>query len=130
MAEFDPGRVNVYTGTHAIVDFQMDRKGIAEIAMGPRLAEAVISVCELRAKPYAISISPVSDRNHRHYVEGFDVLLGTATIRSLRRVAGLLLNTSEHAILVELGNSQNGGKGHHVLRKTLSHLSGLGHKAN
>jgi hypothetical protein len=130
VAEFDPGRVNVYTGTHAIVDFQMDRKGIARCAMGPELGAAVLDVCERVAKPYAISISPASSEAHEHYVQAFDVALGTATIRSLRRVAGLLLNFSDHAAAVEWGNSSSGGKGHHVLGRTLSHLSGLGHKAN
>lgn len=128
MGEFDPGRVNVYTGTHVSVDFQLNRKGIAEIAMGPRLAEAVLSVCEDRAKPYAISISPTSSRVHKHYVESFDVSLGTATIRSLRRVAGILANTSDHALAVEWGNAHS--KGHNVLGKTLSHLSSEGHANN
>jgi hypothetical protein len=125
MAEFDPGRVNVFRGRHVIVDFQMDRKGMARCAMGPELADAVHSVVEDRAMPYAIGISPVSDRNHEHYVEAFSTIMGTATIRSLRRVAALLINSSPHAAAVEWGNARTDGKGHRVLGRTLDHLNGV-----
>lgn len=123
-----PGR-RVYRGRHVIVSFDMDRKGIAALAMGPELEAAVIHLAEHTAKPYAISLSPRSRENtEEHFQDSFDVVVGTRTIRQLRRVAAFLINGSPHAAAVEWGNSHT--EAHRVLGRTLDHLRTLGHVHN
>lgn len=123
-----PGRV-VYRGQHVTVSFNMDRKGIAKVAMGPELAAAVINLAETKAKPFAVSISPRSNRAHQHYADSFTVVPGTETIAAMKRVAARLINTAPHAAAVEWGNEKT-PNGHRVLGKTLDHLSRLGREHN
>jgi hypothetical protein len=121
----------VYRGRHVIVSFQMDRSGIAQIAMGPKLLAAVLDLAETKAKPYAESISPRSDRDdHVHYADSFVVVPGTAWIAAMRRVAARLYNTAPHAAAVEWGNAGVNARGHRVLGRTLDHLNSFGHDHN
>jgi hypothetical protein len=91
--------------------------------MGPQLHESVIQLAETKAKPYAVSISPHSDRDHQHYAASFSVVPGAMMIRRMRRVAAHLINSAPHAAAVEWGN-QKTPNGHHVLGRTLDHLNG------
>lgn len=119
-------RRTVYRGRHCKVDFELDRKGIAAIAMSDELLDAVTEVVTDRALPYAISVSPRSTREHKHFQDSFAVIAGTEVWARMRRVASRLWNLSEHAAAVEFGNKHTGGRGHHVLRQTLDHLTGSG----
>lgn len=94
--------------------------------MSPKLLEAVMSVAQDRALPYAVSISPRSTRVHRHYQDSFVVIPGTEVIARLRRVAARLWNMAPHAAAVEWGNEHTGGHGQKVLQRTLEHLTGTG----
>src|SRR5215218_9032714 len=110
-------RERVYTGRYVTIDFELDRAGIAKIAVGSDLRDAVRSVVEHRAKPYAIGISPRSNRKHKHYADSFEVRTGYTTIAGMRRVTARLWNTSDHSVEVEFIN------GARVLGKTLAYLN-------
>lgn len=119
-------RKTVYRGVNCTVDFEMDPKGIAKIAMGGELKDAVRSIAETKALPYAKSISPRSRRNepgHIHYQDAFVVTPGSTVINQMRRVAARLWNMSPHAAAVEWGNAKN-PDGRRILAKTLTHLDG------
>lgn len=118
-------RKTVYRGTNVKVDFELNRKGIAECAMGIELRTSVLLCATVEAKPYARSISPRSDRNdpgHVHYQDSFHVVPGAVMIRAMRRVAALLINNAPHATTVEWGNNRV-VSGHRVLGRTLDHLN-------
>ncbi len=113
----------VYRGRNLTVYFDLDRKGMARVAVGEELKAAVTEVVAERALPYARSSSPRSNRNHLHYADAFVVdNTSTVVLVGLRRVAARLVNTSGHAAAVEWGNAKTRGRGHHVLRQTLEHL--------
>lgn len=117
-------RRTVYRSPTVKVEFEMDRKGIAEIAMGPRLRETVLAFAENEAKPYAVSISPRSDReDHVHYADSFHVVPGAMMIRRMRRVAAHLINSAPHAAAVEWGNERV-PRGQRILGRTLDHFMG------
>jgi hypothetical protein len=114
-----------FTGRYVIVDFLPDWAGIARCAVGPELKAACTDIAELRAKPYAIRISPRSRNNtpgHRHYQDSFTVKTGTTVINDMRRVAARLWNMSDHAVIVEFGNDQV--PPHRILGKTMDYLVG------
>lgn len=128
----------VYRSRDVTVRFEMDYKGIAALALGPRLAAVVFDVASRKAMPYAISVSPRSDRrrdgdNRAHYQDSFRVVplvTGAPPAREIIgkppmwRVGARLINVSPHAAAVEWGN--RGRRGHRVLGKTLDHLHGIG----
>lgn len=128
-------RLRSYTGRHVIVDFKLDVAGIAKCAMGPELRKGVTDIAENRALPYAKSISPRSKRRSKdgravdskgrpHYQDSFKVKTGNVVINQMRRVAARLWNVSPQAVVVEFGNSRNGGIGHRVLGRTINYLNG------
>jgi hypothetical protein len=129
-AETGGGRRLVYPGKTVQVYFELDRPGIAAIAMGPQLAAAVIDLATTKALPYAIEASPRSAEHHRHYQDSFVVVPGTAWIAAMKRVAARLVNTSDHAAAVEWGSQRTGFEGHHVLGHTLDYLNSFGHRGN
>ncbi len=111
----------VYRGVHVTARFELDRKGIAACAMGPELRTVVLTFAGAEAKPYAVSISPRSDREHKHYADSFTVVPGAVMIRGMRRVAAHLINDAPHAAAVEWGNAKT-PNGHRVLGRTIDHL--------
>ncbi len=126
-------RDRVYTGRHVRVDFQLDARGIRKIAVGWHLRRACLLVVSTQALPYAVAISPRSnrdreeDRDHPHYQDSFEVesvVTGLAPESignpSMRRVGARLVNVARHAAVVEYG--KRGQRGHHILRRTLEHL--------
>lgn len=121
MAVTPKGR-RVYTGRNVTVHFDLDRKGIAECAMGPELHGSVVALATNEAMPYAIGISPRSRRQHQHYAESFVVAPGAMLIRGMRRVAAHLINTAPHAAALEWGN-EHAPNGQHILGRTLDHLN-------
>lgn len=118
----------VFKGRHVEVRFDMDRAGMAKCAMGPELASAVMTLAETEAKPYAIAISPRSNRQKLHYQDSFVVVPGTAWIAAMKRVAARLYNLAPHATVVEVGTDRT--PAHKVLGNTLNHLNTLGHDHN
>lgn len=115
----------VYTGRRLTVDFELDRDGIAEIAVGPHLKDAVRHLAEHRAKPYAISISPVrKGKGGGTYIRSFRVKDEHTVIAAMCRVAARLYNTAPHAAAVEFGNKH--AKGQRILGRTVDFLHALG----
>lgn len=115
----------VYRGTNVRVEFLPDRRSIARCAVGPEVRAAVRDLAANKAKPYAVSISPRSSRHHRHYADGFRVEMGHVTLPPewpMRRVAAILVNTVEHAVIVELGANRT--PAYRVLARTLAYLNG------
>ncbi len=123
-------RTTVYAGRHLVVQFEMDRKGIAKCAVGQDLASATRQVVRERAMPYAIRISPIGQRDDDggkpRYVESFRISQGFTVIAGMRRVASKLTNIAPHAAAVEFTGNNPHASGHGVLRKTLAHLNGTG----
>lgn len=122
----------VYRSPNVVVRFKLDRDGIRKIALGPELRSACHDVVESKALPYAIGISPVSDRRRaQHYIFSFqvhDVLTGMLAPENIGhppmlRVGARLINTAPHAAAVEWGTAKNGGRGHRVLGRTLDYLN-------
>jgi hypothetical protein len=120
------GRRPVFRSRRIHVDFELDRQGIAEIAVGPELRNACHDVVAHKALPYAISISPRSLAEHQHYQDSFIVqdllVFGIPPEHPMTRVGTRLLNVVDHAAAVEWGNRRT-PRGHHILRETLNIIS-------
>lgn len=118
----------VYRGRHVTVTFELDRKGIAVMAVGKELRHSCHEVVA-KALPYAVSISPRSSRDHQHYQDSF---VTESTLTGLPpesigkipmlRVSARLVNIAAHAAAVEWGDMGDGGRGYRVLRRTLQHI--------
>ena len=113
-------RREVYRSPTLVVDFEMDRIGIAKVAVGPELHAAVLTIAG-KGLLFAESISPVSTREHRHYAQSFSVHIDHIVLRGLRHVVARLVISSGHAAAVEWGTRTH-PDGHHVLRRTLQHI--------
>lgn len=110
-------RVTVYASPRMVVEFEMDRAGIAKLAVGQELKDATHSAVVNRAMPYAISISPHGKT--LEYVSSWRAADGFTVIAGMRRAACKLINVSGHAAAVEWGRGGNQG----ILRRTLAHLN-------
>lgn len=120
------GRHTVYRSNAVNVDFELDRDGIAQCAMGPELKAAVRAIAD-KGQAFAISISPVSDEHeegHVHYIESF-VIDETSVVLPkewpMRRVCARLWNIAPHAAAVEWGTQRN-PDGYYVLTNTVERL--------
>jgi len=101
-----------------VVELEMNRRGIAQIAVGDELRDACRAVVVERALPFAVKKSP-RDKT-RVYVESWRVSPGFTVIAGMRRVAVKLVNIADHAAAVEWGRGGKAG----VLAQTLAHLHG------
>ncbi len=118
-------------GRFVIVKFKLDRRGVQAIAMSGPVRGAVMDVARNRALPYAISISPRSDRtDHRHYQDSFVVVPAFSGLAPeaigrppMLRVAARLINISPHAAAVEFG--KKGRRGQRILGRTVDHLMSI-----
>jgi hypothetical protein len=107
--------------------FNLNRKGIAAIAVSREVRAAVHDVAENKAKPFAISISPRSRARHKHYADSFhveDTIVADIGAPPMARVASRLVNTAPQAIIVEKGADRT--PAHRVLGRTLEQLAALG----
>lgn len=98
--------------------------GFKEIAVGPEVAAAVISIA---AKGLAVAQGLAQPfRETGDYADSFNVHADIVPLRtrfgSHMVAAGVLENTSEHAAAVEWGNKDD-SKAHHVLERTAEALS-------
>lgn len=110
-------RITVYRSPRMIVEFELDRRGIAKIAMGQDLKDACRQVVTGRAMPFAIRNSPHGET--LEYVSSWRAAEGHTIIAGMRRVACKLINVAPHAAAVEWGRGGRRG----VLGKTLAHLN-------
>jgi hypothetical protein len=108
----------VYASKTMVVEFQLDRSGIAKIAVGEPLQRATRSAVVQRAMVYAIQISPRG--RTLEYVSSWQASDGFTVIAGMRRAACKLVNTSGHAAAVEWGR---GGR-QRILGQTLDWLNG------
>lgn len=123
--------VTVYTSPRLLVRFEMNRRGISQIAVGPHLAAATRALVRDKAMPYAIRISPIGERDDERgggprYVESFRIAQSYTVVAGMRRVAAKLVNVAPHAAAVEFYGNNPHASGYAVLRKTLAHLNGTG----
>lgn len=110
-----------------VVEFEMDRRGMAEVARGKELRLAVKTIA-VRGKAYAESIAPEETGNYR---KSFHVNIGQILVNGMRRVSAILANTDPAAIPIEVGTAPRtkNGRGtpaHRILRQTLVFLGGRG----
>lgn len=110
-------RETVYVSPRMVVEFEMDRRGIAKIAVAEPLQSATRSLVVDKAMPYAIRISPRGKT--LEYVSSWRAVNGFTVIAGMRRASCKLLNTAPHAAAVEWGR---GGQ-QRILGKTLAHLN-------
>jgi hypothetical protein len=115
--ELRGGRTVVYASPQLICEFELNRAGIAKIAVSAPVKAAVHSLVVRRAMPYAIQISPVRTYD---YVSSFNAVDTYAVIAGMRRAACKLVNSSAHAAAVEWGR---GGR-QRILGRTLDFLNG------
>lgn len=121
-SELGGRRHTVYVSPRMVVKFEMDRAGMARLAVGQALKDATHSVVVHQAMPYAVQISPHGDT--LEYVSSWQAVDTFAVIAGLRRAACKLLNTSGHAAAVEWVSPRGYGHGYGVLARTLAHLTG------
>lgn len=114
-------RVTVYASPRLLAEFEMDRRGIARIAVGQDLRDATHSLVVQKAMPFAIQISPRGDT--LDYVSSWRADDTFTVIAGMRRAACRLVNTSPHAAAVEWVSPRGYGRGYHVLGRTLAHLN-------
>lgn len=128
------GRRTVYNGRNCRLEFEMSKSGIRKCAAGPELRAACLDVVVSKAMPFAISISPRSDRtDHLHYADAFvavSILTGLGPGRGERigkppmaRSGARLVNLAPHATKVEWGTEADDGAGHRILTRTLQYLA-------
>lgn len=110
-------RQTVYASPRLVAEFEMDRAGIAKLAVGQALQEATHSAVVNRAMVHAIQISPRGET--LGYVSSWRAADGFTVIAGMRRAACKLVNVSGHAAAVEWGRGGNQG----ILRKTLAWLN-------
>jgi len=114
-------RVTAYSSPRLIVEFEMNRRGIARIAVSQPLRDATRSLVVNHAMPYAISISPHGDT--LEYVSSWRPAEGFTVIAGMRRASCKLINVSGHAAAVEWISPRGFGRGYAVLGRTLAHLN-------
>lgn len=114
-------KTTVYVSDRMLCQFQLDRAGMAKIAVDTPLRAAVHSVVVQDAMPYAISISPHG--RTLEYVSSWRAIDTYEVIAGLRRAACRLFNGSGHAAAVEWVSPRGYGHGYHVLGRTLAHLN-------
>lgn len=122
------GRNRIYTGTHVIVEFELNRSGIRAIANGPELVRSLESIVANVARPiaegYAARDIETGDYERSFRVENTHDTLPRTGPWPMRRAACRLVNISDHAIYVEIGSKHN--EAHHVLRRTLEFMASIG----
>ncbi len=117
-----PGRrTTVYVSPRMLVQFSMNRSGIAAVAVDRPLREATRSVVVNQAMPYAIRISPRGET--LDYVSSFRPIETFVVIAGMRRAACRLFNGSDHAAAVEWISARGFGRGYRVLGRTLARLN-------
>lgn len=111
----------VYVSDRMVCQFEMDRDGIARVAVGSELKDAVHHLVERKAMPFAVAISPIG--RTRDYVSSWRAVDTHVVIAGMRRVACRLFNGSAHAAAVEWVSRRGNGHGYHVLGHTLAYLN-------
>lgn len=124
-----PGRL-VYDRKHLKVSYLPSKKGIAQVAVSVPVAAACRLLASTEALPYAVRISPRSNRiepGHVHYQDSFTI--DQVRVRGIghppmTRVGIRLANTSPQATIVEVGTERS--PRYRVLGKTLDYLNRAG----
>ncbi len=108
----------VYVSPRMVVEFEMDRRGMREVARGPEL-RAAVGIIAKKGQLYAEGIAP---ERSGHYKKSFQVNFARITIAGMRRVAARLVNTDPAAISIEWGTKRT--PAHRTLTRTLAFLGG------
>ena len=100
----------------ADVDYRPDHKGIARLLVSPDM-HRLVARAAAEGMRYARSISPDAEPYGEGYIASFRVEAGrTEKVAGSNRAAARLVNTSDHATLVEYAN------GARVLGRTVDHI--------
>lgn len=102
-----------------VTTYRPDYRGTADLMRSPRM-HGLVELVAYEAIPYARSISPDAPPYGEGYIASFVVTGGTERIAKARRAVAHLTNTSDHALVVELGVGYD--VGHHVLARTADHI--------
>jgi hypothetical protein len=118
---FGGRRSTVYVSERMLCQFELNRGGIAKIAVSEPLKAAVHSMVVRDAMPFAIANSPHG--RTLEYLSSWRAIDTYEVIAGLRRAACRLFNGSGHAAAVEWVSPRGHGHGYHVLGRTLAHLN-------
>ncbi len=110
-------RTTVYLSPRLLAEFEMNRPGIARIALSAEVASATRSLVVNEAMPYAIQISPRG--RTLEYVSSWRAQPASVVIAGMRRAACKLINIADYAAAVEWGRGGN----QRVLGRVLDHLN-------
>lgn len=113
-------RTTVYRSPRMTVEFELNRQGIARVAMSDPVHDACRSVAINEAVPFAIQNSP---HDTGDYISSFHVRRGEAVIAGMRRAVANVWNLSDHASRVEYAPTRRYPAGRRVLGRTLEHLN-------
>ncbi|MFG1872150.1 hypothetical protein [Micromonospora arborensis] len=113
--------------------FDLNREGIAAIAVGPEVHRVCREVAQL-GKGFAERIAPrsgIETEDHEHYQDQFlivDVLVTDVGDPPMARRGVHLANLSPKAKLIEVGaaNSGAGERGYRVMHRTVEWLGSFG----
>ncbi len=99
------------------VEYRPDHRGTARLMQTSAMRGACRLAC-YDAIPFAQSISPDAPPLREGYIDSFvvDSPRKLVKIAGTRRVSARLINTADHATVVETGRGYN--MGHHVLGRT------------
>lgn len=102
-----------------MASYKPDYRGTAELMRTPEMLAVVVRAAT-DAIPFAKSISPDAPPYGAGYIASFTVEPGIEKISRARRAVAELLNTSNHALIVEVGVGYH--VGNHVLARTADHI--------
>jgi len=103
------------------VRYKPDRRGTAQLMRTSEMEGAMMLSC-FDAIPFAKAISPDAPPYGEGYIAEFRVEGGRARLAGATRATGRLVNDSDHATAVELGqfgDVSRADTGHHVLARAL-----------
>lgn len=106
------------------VEYRPDRSGVAGLMRSPEM-HGLVELQAHQAIPFAKSISPDAAPYGTGYIDSWEVHGGTERIAGTLRATADLVNTSDYASVVEigqLGDVSRADTGHHVLARVADHI--------
>ncbi|HEY1176484.1 MAG TPA: hypothetical protein VGF17_10025 [Phytomonospora sp.] len=104
-----------------------DSRGMTQVVNSQAMQAMCVAMAEA-GRAHAVSISPRSSREHKHYADSFVVRkVKINDPRGGRRAGAVLANTADHAGAVEWGTQRAGRKlqqASNVLSRTVSFIEG------
>jgi hypothetical protein len=106
------------------IRYQPDEAGTNELMNSPEMVALMLRAADA-GRDFARTISPVSGKDHQHYIDSFETSAHARGGPKGNRAAGILANTSDHAWEVEWRNRDDeGAEGRHVLGRAVDFIEG------